>query len=64
MKMRNKKWQNKNLVGTLKEPKCKYKKISRTKNGGTKYSGTKIWWEPSGTLSASTERSVEQKMVE
>ena len=64
MKMRDKKWQNKNLVGTLKEPKCKYKKVSGTKNGGTKYSGTKIWWEPSGTLSASTERSAEQKMVE
>ena len=57
--MWNKKWQNKNLVETLNKPKCKYKKVSRTKNGGTK-----IWWGPSGTLSASTERSAEQKMAE
>ena len=63
-KMRNKKGQNKNLVGTLKEPKCKYKKVSGTKNGRTKNSGTKIWWGPSGTLSASTERSAEQKVAE
>ena len=46
-------------MGTLKEPKFKYKKVSGTKN-----SGTKIWWGPSGTLSASTERSAEQKIVE
>ena len=34
------------------------------KNSGTKNSETKIWWGPSGTLSASTERSAEQKVVE
>ena len=32
----NKKWWNKNLVGTLRDSKCKYRKVSRTKNGGTK----------------------------
>ena len=61
--MRNKNAEQKTvkqkLVGTLRHwvmGKCK--KVRRTKTV------EQNWWGPSGTLSASTERSAEQKMVE